>query len=658
MKLIEDLYRLSEYTLAQNNDSGIFSISSLEILATPSETSMDMESQGEAQVVAKAKQLFTDILKVVERHHQAQTKFLESATDEHVRQEVQTVRNEYETLRKRHTSVLKVNKEKDERILELEQRLGRDEEGLANLLSEKKHYLYIIQQQEKDLKRLQGKLEHMESDSVLKMEPLNSSNSSMKQDSPTEPNQSNNKEHIPDDRDDQIKDLKQSLEIRRQEIETLRKEQKQIIESKERESHHSSEEDIENNFVYVHLNEKLKSMMHDLNREKEKNEKLAQDYHKLLELYAKEKDDLKKEYARQGSALQNAHDNATKKFKDMESDRDKIKFKYEQLKAKLHALGSPVDIENLKQLFETRLQDKDKEISLLKEHIQQLSQQFDEHRKKWASSESMESKATSEILALTDTVNNQSKQMDALAAEIDEIAKEYDTLLVKFSEAEKKNKEQEDLRGTMTEEKIKFNATISQLKKEKAILAEKINTLESKLQVQKGLLEEYSERQKIHDEERKKLEEESILLKKVSSDSQMLSKESTFIVDLLRRQYEELNKRQKESLNDIVLLKTAAVDEQNKYLRLKEDHDLKEKQLDRYRSNHKGKDDELFEMYRTRYNCTLCNKARPIDSVIHTCNHTFCNQCIQDRLIKQRNRKCPTCKVAFGANDVHLLYFT
>jgi E3 ubiquitin-protein ligase BRE1 len=53
--------------------------------------------------------------------------------------------------------------------------------------------------------------------------------------------------------------------------------------------------------------------------------------------------------------------------------------------------------------------------------------------------------------------------------------------------------------------------------------------------------------------------------------------------------------------------------------------------------------------------CQIC-KSRFKNTVIKTCGHLFCDQCVQDRLTN-RARKCPNCGKAFGNNDtmkVHL----
>ncbi|KDQ27700.1 hypothetical protein PLEOSDRAFT_1112669 [Pleurotus ostreatus PC15] len=53
--------------------------------------------------------------------------------------------------------------------------------------------------------------------------------------------------------------------------------------------------------------------------------------------------------------------------------------------------------------------------------------------------------------------------------------------------------------------------------------------------------------------------------------------------------------------------------------------------------------------------CRIC-KARIRDTVITKCMHTFCRECLDARL-STRQRKCPSCQLAFGHADVHPVYF-
>lgn len=63
----------------------------------------------------------------------------------------------------------------------------------------------------------------------------------------------------------------------------------------------------------------------------------------------------------------------------------------------------------------------------------------------------------------------------------------------------------------------------------------------------------------------------------------------------------------------------------------------------------KGAQSEEHEMLRQFAYCTVCRKDLK-DTVIKTCGHTFCHNCV-DKVVQLRSRKCPNCGKPFGNND-------
>ncbi|XP_041267570.1 LOW QUALITY PROTEIN: E3 ubiquitin-protein ligase BRE1A-like [Onychostruthus taczanowskii] len=55
-----------------------------------------------------------------------------------------------------------------------------------------------------------------------------------------------------------------------------------------------------------------------------------------------------------------------------------------------------------------------------------------------------------------------------------------------------------------------------------------------------------------------------------------------------------------------------------------------------------------------RLTCPCCN-VRKKDAVLTKCFHVFCFECVKTRY-DTRQRKCPKCNAAFGANDFHRIY--
>lgn len=64
---------------------------------------------------------------------------------------------------------------------------------------------------------------------------------------------------------------------------------------------------------------------------------------------------------------------------------------------------------------------------------------------------------------------------------------------------------------------------------------------------------------------------------------------------------------------------------------------------------------EILE-YKETLTCDSC-KVKPKDAVLSKCFHVFCYDCLRTRY-ETRQRKCPKCNQAFGANDYHRLYLT
>lgn len=60
------------------------------------------------------------------------------------------------------------------------------------------------------------------------------------------------------------------------------------------------------------------------------------------------------------------------------------------------------------------------------------------------------------------------------------------------------------------------------------------------------------------------------------------------------------------------------------------------------------------ESYLKLLKCPACD-VNFKSHVITRCMHVFCKACL-DKLIEIRQRKCPTCRDIFGANDVKEIY--
>ncbi|GAQ80697.1 E3 ubiquitin ligase involved in syntaxin degradation [Klebsormidium nitens] len=97
-------------------------------------------------------------------------------------------------------------------------------------------------------------------------------------------------------------------------------------------------------------------------------------------------------------------------------------------------------------------------------------------------------------------------------------------------------------------------------------------------------------------------------------------------------------------------------DERFKRKRVEEDLERERSKCARLAKHQdRGTDSEALNQeirtYRSMLKCKICD-TRQKSVVITKCYHTFCQQCITSR-IENRIRKCPSCQLQFGVNDVH-----
>ncbi|KAH6719598.1 BRE1 E3 ubiquitin ligase-domain-containing protein [Leptodontidium sp. MPI-SDFR-AT-0119] len=83
-------------------------------------------------------------------------------------------------------------------------------------------------------------------------------------------------------------------------------------------------------------------------------------------------------------------------------------------------------------------------------------------------------------------------------------------------------------------------------------------------------------------------------------------------------------------------------------------YDQVQKERDQWKAKGLGKQSGEEEMLRTLALCTICRKDFK-NTAIRTCGHTFCNNCVEDRLAN-RMRKCPNCSRAFDKTDVMAIH--
>lgn len=120
---------------------------------------------------------------------------------------------------------------------------------------------------------------------------------------------------------------------------------------------------------------------------------------------------------------------------------------------------------------------------------------------------------------------------------------------------------------------------------------------------------------------------------------------------------------QNNEAQQVVAEKTSALEaEAYKNKRLQEEYIQFKRKAERMKNmemNCATYDEVLLEEireYKEVLTCPSC-KIKKKNAVLSKCFHVFCYDCLRTRY-ETRQRKCPKCNCAFGANDYHRLYLT
>ncbi|CAL3964664.1 hypothetical protein PZA11_002381 [Diplocarpon coronariae] len=132
------------------------------------------------------------------------------------------------------------------------------------------------------------------------------------------------------------------------------------------------------------------------------------------------------------------------------------------------------------------------------------------------------------------------------------------------------------------------------------------------------------------------------------------SREATSKADALGKQVAELTNLLKSkdasNLNSKHRLQVAELDLE----KLQVKYDQAQKDRDHWKNKSLSNQSGEEEMLRTLALCTICRKDFK-NTAIRTCGHTFCNNCVADRLAN-RMRKCPNCSNPFDKSDVMAIH--
>lgn len=230
-------------------------------------------------------------------------------------------------------------------------------------------------------------------------------------------------------------------------------------------------------------------------------------------------------------------------------------------------------------------------------------------------------------------------------------------------------------------ERIKSNQLHKLAREEKDVLKEQVSTLTTQVEAANLVVRKLEEKERILQNTLTTVEKELALRQQAmemhkrkaiesaqsAADLKLhlgncLHKVKLFIVNLLFFSLLEKYHAQMKEAQQVVAEKTSSLEaEAYKTKRLQEEIAQLKRKAERMKKMELAGttlDEVMMEEireYKETLTCPSC-KVKRKDAVLSKCFHVFCYDCLKTRY-ETRQRKCPKCNCAFGANDYHRLYF-
>jgi len=304
------------------------------------------------------------------------------------------------------------------------------------------------------------------------------------------------------------------------------------------------------------------------------------------------------------------------------------------------------------------------EVDELKQQLKKIQENKREERKRLADDEAMR-----KIRMLEETVHQLQKQVAAQKQEEEALLNEMEVTGQAFEDMQEQNsrliqqlREKDDANFKLMSERIKAQQVQKLQREEKDLLVEqKVSTLNMQVEAQNQVVRRLEEKERLLQSSIGAAEKELILRQQAMEMHKRKAIESAQSAADLKLHLEKYHSQMKEA-QQVVAEKTGTLEaESYKTKRLHEELAQLKRRVERLKKiETAGTADEVLREelreYKDTLTCPSCKVTRK-DAVLTKCFHVFCFDCLRTRY-ETRQRKCPKCNAAFGANDYHRLYLS
>ncbi|XP_028163425.1 E3 ubiquitin-protein ligase Bre1 isoform X2 [Ostrinia furnacalis] len=255
-----------------------------------------------------------------------------------------------------------------------------------------------------------------------------------------------------------------------------------------------------------------------------------------------------------------------------------------------------------------------------------------------------------------------SQEEEALLNEMEVTGQAFEDMQEQNSRLIQQLREKDDANFKLMSERIKANSLHKLLREEKQLLQEQVITRDQQIESMGLVARRLEEKERLLQATLSAVEKELLLRQQAMEMHKRKAIESAQSAADLKLHLEKYHAQMKEA-QQVVAEKTSALEaEAYKTKRLHEELAILRRKAERMKKMEQAgssMDEVLLEEireYKETLTCPSC-KVKRKDAVLTKCFHVFCWDCLRTRY-ETRQRKCPKCNAAFGANDYHRLYLS
>ncbi|XP_069047442.1 E3 ubiquitin-protein ligase BRE1A [Lepisosteus oculatus] len=297
----------------------------------------------------------------------------------------------------------------------------------------------------------------------------------------------------------------------------------------------------------------------------------------------------------------------------------------------------------------------------LRQRLRELEERERREGKKMADEEALR-----KIRSVEEQIDTLNKKLSLAKQEEEALLSEMDVTGQAFEDMQEQNirlmqqlREKDDANFKLMSERIKSNQIHKLLKEEKEELADQLLTLKTQVDAQLQVVRKLEEKERLLQGTISTAERELALRTQALEMNKRKAVESVQLSEELRSQMESVQSRLSAVREEVIENSISREKESFNARRAQEDISKLRRKLEKAKKpeNIPNCDEILNEEindYKARLTCPCCN-SRVKDAVLTKCFHVFCFECVKTRY-DTRQRKCPKCNAAFGANDFHRIY--